>query len=528
MTTRLPRAPGEREDGASDHALVSARAIMVLGTASHVGKSLLTAALCRILSDDGHRVAPFKSQNMSLSSAATPDGLEIGRAQALQAEAARVAPDVRMNPILLKPMGDAVSQVVLLGRVHGVARAAEYHLGRVEEYFPTVTRAYASLAAEHDIIVLEGAGSPAEINLKATDIANLRMAEAANARCLLVGDIDRGGVFASLLGTMELLDPPERARIVAFAINKFRGDAALLASGVAEIERRIGIPCAGVVPWLRDVGLEDEDGVGYDDAPRVRDRAWGRPRGAARALRVAVVRLPLMSNPTDTDALAAEPSVDLAFADRPEDLAHADLVLVPGTKQTLSALAWLRETGFDRALEAVATRAYVVGICGGMQVLGERVRDPEGVEGGGDECGLALLGARTTLVSEKIVRRVRVTPRPHALFGATERVAANGYEIHMGRTILAPGVRAFADVEREGGTALEDGARSADGRVVGTYVHGLFEDDVLRHAVLRALRATRGLAPARAMLPRAAEREARIDRLAAHVRASLDLRAFLA
>lgn len=520
---------------------MTARALMVLGTASHVGKSLLTAALCRIFVQDGYRVAPFKAQNMSLNSAATPDGREIGRAQAMQAEAARIAPTVEMNPLLLKPTSDVGSQVVLLGQVHGMQHAADYQRRRVGEFFPIVVDAYRSLATEYDIVVLEGAGSPAEINLRATDIANMRMAEAANARCLLVGDIDRGGVFAALLGTLELLEPHERARVHGFVINKFRGDRALLAPGITEIERRVGIPSLGVVPWLRDVGLDEEDSVALDDAPQVARRAWHvrRRDDATRRLRVAVIALPYLANATDFTALAAEPSVDLAYADRPDEIAHADVVVLPGTKETLGALRWLGND-FSRAIRAFAEHHMVLGICGGYQLLGEHVADPHGVEGGGEMSGLGLLPVRTVLAREKVTRAVRVRPRPHALFGIETSASAYGaasrdetldgagYEIHMGRTICASDARVFADLTCDGSAPRSDGAVSADGAIVGTYVHGLFADDALRWAFVRAARSRADLVPPTRLVRYGAEREARFDRLATHVRCSLDVEAFLA
>ncbi|GAC1349020.1 MAG: cobyric acid synthase [Vulcanimicrobiaceae bacterium] len=505
---------------------MSARAIMVLGTASHVGKSLLAAALCRILSDDGYRVAPFKAQNMSLNSAATPDGREIGRAQAMQAEAARIAPTVEMNPLLLKPTSDMGSQIVLLGRVYGNQRAADYHRRRVQEFFPVVCDAYRTLAARHDVIVLEGAGSPAEINLKATDIVNMRMAEVSGAACLLVGDIDRGGVFAALLGTLALLEPHERARVRGFAINKFRGDAALLAPGVAEIERRIGVPSLGVVPWLRDVGLDEEDGVAYADAPRIANRAWSPATGTARPLRVAVVAFPYLANATDFAALGAEPSVDHAYAERPGDIAHADVVVLPGTKDTLGALRWL-DGGFGAAIRAFATRGTVFGICGGYQALGEAVADPYGVEGGGSRPGLALLPVETVLAREKVTRAVRVRPRAGAFFGDhVVRLEGGGYEIHMGRTTLRNGARPFADLTSDGEATI-DGAVSPDAAIAGTYVHGLFADDALRWAFVEAARERAGLAPAARLVAYGAEREARFDRLAAHVRGALDVRCLI-
>ena len=506
---------------------MSARAIMLLGTASHVGKSVLAAALCRILADDGYRVAPFKAQNMSLNSAPTPDGREIGRAQAMQAEAARVAPAVEMNPILLKPTSSSGSQVVLMGRVHGVEGAAEYHRRRVEQYFPIVVEAYRSLAAKHDVIVIEGAGSPAEINLKATDIVNMRVAHAADARCLLVGDIDRGGVFAALLGTLALLDPAERARVHAFAINKFRGDLSLLAPGVEEIERRIHVPCAGVVPWLADLGLDEEDSVALEDAPRIRARAWnGTALGAARPLRVAVIALPYLSNATDFAALACEPSIELAYAEGAQDLAAADLVILPGTKNTLEGLGWLRATKLAEAIGAFAARGPIFGICGGLQILGRTIADPHGVEGGGSAQGLALLPLDTVLTPQKVTQSVRVRPRNGALFGMTTgELSGAGYEIHMGRSTTEHDM--FALLERENGELVADGAVSRDRRVAGTYVHGMFSGDELRHAFIRAARAACGLHPPDELMPHGAEREARFSRLANHVRGALDLRLLL-
>ncbi len=503
---------------------------MVLGTASHVGKSVVTAAICRILANDGVRVAPFKAQNMSLNSAATPDGREIGRAQAMQAEAARIAPSVDMNPILLKPTSDRSSQVVLLGRACGVQSASDYHERRTLDYAPIVVDAYRRLAETYDVIVLEGAGSPAEINLKATDIVNMRMAAAADARCLLVGDIDRGGVFASLLGTLELLDATERARIAAFAINKFRGDYALLEPGVREIERRIDVPCAGVIPWLHDLGLDDEDSVALEDAPIVANRGWHATAGhLERPLRVAVIALPFLSNATDFAALAAEPDVDLAFARTPEDLAHADVAIVPGTKETLADRRWMRERGFDTALTACARRAYVFGICGGLQILGNRIDDPHGVEGGGSDTGLELLAIDTVLSREKITEPVTIVPRKGAFFGVESRESEGlGYEIHVGRSARNEAFWPFADVTRRGGERVEDGARSADDRVVGTYVHGLFANDAARHDFVRAARQRVGLRAPTALAPIAEERDARFERLAAHVRASLSLEALFA
>jgi adenosylcobyric acid synthase len=393
------------------------RALMVLGTASHVGKSVLTAALCRILRQDGFRVAPFKAQNMALNSAATPEGLEIGRAQAMQAEAAGLVPSVDMNPVLLKPCADARSQLVVLGRVAGEVDAREYHGRRVHELFDLVVESYRRLAARHDVIVLEGAGSPAEVNLAETDIVNMRMARAAGAACLLVADIDRGGVFAALVGTFALLPPADRRRIRGFVVNRFRGDLELLRPGVAFLERRLARPCLGVVPYLPNLGLDEEDGVALEDRRTVA-RCWPDESGAGRRLRVGVLALPHLSNFTDFDPLAAEPSVALAFVSRPADLARADVVIVPGSKQTLDDLHWLEREGFAAPLRALADHGrIVIGICGGMQMLGREVSDPDGMEGGGQAQGLGLLGLRTVLGREKVTVRTRAVLHHGELFG---------------------------------------------------------------------------------------------------------------
>src|SRR3984885_13450493 len=360
-----------------------ARAIMVLGTSSHVGKSLLTAALCRTFADRGVRVAPFKSQNMSLNSAATWEGLEIGRAQALQAEAARIPASVHMNPILLKPAGDMTSQVVVRGKIWGRLSASQYHQRRVEELMPIVRESYATLAAQHDVIVLEGAGSPAEINLKAHDIVNMRMAEMADASCLLVGDIDRGGVFASLYGTVQLLEPAEQARIKGFVVNKFRGDVALLEPGIRTMEDRIEKPCLGVVPYLENLWLDEEDSLGLPAHDSLHEARWSfasAGASAGRPLRVAVIAFPSLSNFTDFDALRSEPSVAVRFCRKPQQLHGADVVILPGSKQTVDDLLGMRTEGVDEAgieqEKKTKKTGLITGICGGMQMLGQIILDP--------------------------------------------------------------------------------------------------------------------------------------------------------
>jgi adenosylcobyric acid synthase len=507
---------------------MSGRALMVLGTASHVGKSILTTALCRILSDDGFRVAPFKAQNMSLNSAATPDGREIGRAQALQAEACRIPPSAAMNPILIKPSCDTASQVVVLGKVWGQVTAADYHQRRVEELFPIVVDAYAQLVREHDVIVLEGAGSPAEINLKAHDIVNMRMAKAAGAACLLAGDIDRGGVFASLFGTVELLDPDERALLRGFIINKFRGDVNLLRPGLEMIAERIRVPCAGVVPWLRNLDLDEEDSVALEQRRTV-NRAWAdRSTSPDRAVRIGVIAFPYMANFTDFDELSAEPSVALAFLENPSDVRDADLLILPGSKQTLDDLAWLRRGGWEPEIRTFAGRAGIVGICGGMQMMGQGIEDPDGAESRGaarGARGFGLLPMTTVLQDEKVTRPLRGRVVANGVYGERLEIPCfAGYEIHMGETVYAEGARPFAEIQRSGESGcIPDGAVAQDCRAFGTYVHGLFHDDAFRHSFIAAARSACGLAPIQSRAFVTAEREGRIDRLAEHVRQSLDM-----
>jgi adenosylcobyric acid synthase len=502
---------------------------MILGTASHVGKSILTAGLGRILADDGYRVAPFKAQNMSLNSAATPDGGEIGRAQALQAEACRAIPCVEMNPILLKPSTDTGAQVILLGKIWGQVTASDYHTRRVEHLFPEVLNAFGRLTKGHDLILLEGAGSPAEINLQEHDIVNMRMAHAADAACLLVSDIDRGGVFASLLGTLELLEPEDRARIRGFVINKFRGDESLLRPGVTAMERRLGIPCVGIVPYLHNLGLDEEDGVALEDRASALRRWKNYETGPARALRIGVIALPHMANFTDFDALALEPSVSLAFLEDPEEMAAADLLVLPGSKQTINDLDWLHHRGFAQELRRLCKKGTpVAGICGGFQMLGSAIDDPRGIENQGEPCsrrGLGLLPVRTLLHAEKTVRRVQGHVRAEFFgVGARPEKGFTGYEIHVGETVYEPGSRPLAEIVRqEIPGSVPDGAVSTSGRALGTYVHGFFDNDDFRHSFLAAARKSMDLAPAESWANVAAERETRIDRLADHLRKSLDI-----
>ena len=504
-----------------------ARAIMVLGTSSHVGKSLLTAALCRIFAQHGHRVAPFKSQNMSLNSAATVEGLEIGRAQALQAEAAGVAPSVHMNPILIKPSGNNSSQIIVRGKIWGRVTAADYHQKRVEELLPLVRESFATLASQYDVIVLEGAGSPAEINLKEHDIANMRMAEMADAQCLLMGDIDRGGVFASLLGTLELLEPNERERIRGFVINKFRGDAGLLWPGIRMIEERVEKRCIGVVPYLHSLMLEEEDSLGLTVTTQTQwapDPSSGRLLD--RPLRVAVIALPSFSNFTDFDSLRAERSVSLLFCRTADAIAQADVVILPGSKQTVDDLLWMREQGLDLEVQRYAKAGLVIGICGGMQILGESITDPLGMEREGSVEGLGLLPIRTIMQGDKVTRNSTGEVTTTVLFGQPfpDR-AISGYEIHIGRTIYQAGATHFAVLSSDSGSPAvrNDGCISADSRVFGTYLHGLFDDDGFRHQFLQAARAFHKLAVRNDLHLWKQLREESLDRLAREVETELDM-----
>lgn len=458
------------------------KALMLLGTHSSVGKSLLVTAFCRILARRGVRVAPFKAQNMSNNAGVTPEGGEMGRAQLVQAEAAGIHPHTDMNPVLLKPEGNRRSQVVLNGQVAGYIEAGNW-LQVKKRLWDDVTAAYDRLASRYDAIVLEGAGSPAEINLKAGDIVNLRMARHAGAPCLLVGDIDRGGVFAALAGTMLLLEPEERAQIRGFLINKFRGDPALLGDGLSMLqEKAFGVPTLGVIPYVSNLLIADEDAVALE-----------RPRQALAPiigqLDVALIHLPHVSNFDEFDALDAEPGVCLRYVQRAEDLGQPVAILLPGTKVTLSDLAWLRNRGLDRAILAAHEQgAHVVGICGGYQLLGEWLADPQGIEGppGRKAPGLGLLPISTDFTAEKQTYRSCL----RLLAGDTcAGETVKGYEIHSGESRRRDGTRPLGEIVERSGRAvcIPDGAVAEDGRTWGTYLHGIFENDGFRHGWLRQL-----------------------------------------
>lgn len=472
-------------------------ALLVAGTTSDAGKSVVTTGLCRALVRRGVRVAPYKAQNMSNNSMVTRDGAEIGRAQWVQALAARAEPEAAMNPVLLKPGGDRRSHVVVMGRPAGEVSSRDFVDGR-RHLARAAHDAFDDLAARYDVVVAEGAGSPAEINLRSSDYVNLGLAQHAGMATVVVGDIDRGGVFAAMLGTVALLEPPDQRLVAGFVVNKFRGDPTLLAPGLRQLEELTGRPVHGVLPWDPDLWLDSEDALDLE----------GRRAGERDALlKVVVVRLPRISNFTDVDALGLEPDLDVVFAADPRDLADADLVVLPGTRATISDLAWLRSRGLDRAVVAHAGAGRpVLGICGGFQVLGRTVADPDGVEGaaGAVVDGLGLLDVRTDFGVEKVLR----LPTGSALGAAT-----TGYEIHHGR------------VTRGAAEEFLGGARS--GGVFGTMWHGSLESDGFREAFLAEVARLRGVArtPSGASFP--AARERRLDLLGDLVEEHLDVDALL-
>jgi len=502
-----------------------ARSIMVQGTASHSGKTIMVTAICRILRDMGLRAAPFKAQNMALNAFVTDDGGEIGVAQALQARAAGIRPTVDLNPVLLKPTGDSVSQVIIHGRVHATMGAVEYHgfKARAQGF---VMESFERLAGEYDVVVLEGAGSPAEINLRENDIANMGVARMTDSPVVLVGDIDRGGVFASLVGTLELLRPDEKARIKAFIINKFRGDMALLRPGLDFLTKRTGIETLGVVPYMDNMGLPDEDGVALERTLRkTREKGGSVDRGAEKQIRIIVIRLPRISNFTDFDPLQEEPSVCLEFTEDPSSLQGADMVIVPGSKNTQADLRWLRERGFDKALDQYrASGGVIAGICGGFQMLGRSVSDPLGMESSASSStGLGLLDVDSTLCSEKATFNVEATPLT-PLFGP---LSVKGFEIHTGETTVSK--RPLFTITKRGGKKADipDGAVSRDGLVWGTYIHGIFHNESLRRAVLTPLAVAKGVTLPTGNVPYETRLERSLDALARSVRESVDMERLL-
>jgi adenosylcobyric acid synthase len=481
---------------------------MIQGTGSHVGKSVLVAALCRIFARRGVKVAPFKSQNMSNNSAVTPDEKELGRAQAVQAAACGLAPRTDFNPILLKPSGERHAQVVVNGEVTGTLEAGDF--GQVRRrYAPAAEAAFRRLEQEFDLIILEGAGSPAEVNLRDFDIVNMWMARVAQAPVLLVGDIDRGGVLASLLGTLALLTADERRHVRGMLINKFRGDQALLMPGIREIERRMGLPCLGVIPYWRHIQIPEEDAIEWR---RLEDER----HASASSVTIGIVDAPCLSNFTDFDGLAREPDVRLVRIPSSTET-HLDALIFPGTKHTAQALRYVNASGIDRVARRVHDQGgMLLGICGGYQILGRQILDPEGVESShGPLDGLGLLDVITTFAPRKVIRQV------HGVHRESGR-AVHGYEIHMGQTTTGRSVASLFDIKAgEGATRRPEGAVSEDGQVWGTYLHGLFDHPEFRRAFLNRLREHRGWPPLDPQPENSLEHH--LDKLADLVQSSVEL-----
>jgi adenosylcobyric acid synthase len=487
------------------------KAIMFQGTGSGVGKSLLTAAFCRILHQNGVRVAPFKAQNMALNSFVTADGKEMGRAQVYQAEACGLMPDVRMNPILLKPTGEMCSQVILMGRPVANMSGRDYYV-RHAEHLTVVRAAYDSLAQEFEVIVIEGAGSPAEINLQPRDLVNMQMAAYAKAPVILVGDIDRGGVFAWLKGTYDLIQDSYKHLVSGYLINKFRGDKGLLQPGIDQFRQLLHIECLGVLPWFQGITVDQEDGVHLNEAAQVREEA---------ALKIAVIKLPRISNFTDFTPFVVDEDVSIYFTSNPELLLKSDCIILPGTKNTRADLQFLHETGLAKAIwQARRAKIPIWGICGGYQMLGVVVNDGLGIEGQpGVSQGLGLLDVETTMTPHKWLEQTEVQIQIHGL-GLNCHV--KGYEIHMGRTIAVNEVQGISPQR-----GVELGAMSEDGLVLGTYLHGLFENDEIRLAFLNMLRYKKGLLPRKKTRSYRAFKDGNLNKLADWMRDNVDIKRLL-
>ena len=463
-----------------------AKALMIVGTMSNAGKSLVTAGLCRVFYQDGKSVAPFKSQNMALNSFITREGAEMGRAQVVQAEAANIEPSALMNPILLKPTSDKGSQVIVLGEAIGTMTAGEYYKMK-HTLRPAILKAFNTLSDSHDVIVIEGAGSPAEININKDDFVNMGMAKMAKAPVLLVADIDRGGVFASIYGTVMLMDEEERSMIKGIIINKFRGDVEILRPGLKMIEEKTGIPVVGVMPMI-DVDIEDEDSLS--------ERISGHSE--VNLIDIAVVRIPRMSNYTDFNVFELIPGVSLRYVKTPRELGNPDMIIIPGTKNTIGDLKWMRQSGMEAMILKKAAQGTVVfGICGGYQMLGKNISDPYGVEEGGDTPGLGLLNVETSFIEKK--RTIQMEGK----FGQVRGIFSNlsnkplfGYEIHSGVTEF-PEDNALTAIKpiHENGEIMLEGSQNVQGNmnVYGTYVHGVFDGEGIAAAIVEALLDKKGL-----------------------------------
>ena len=477
-----------------------AKSIMIQGTMSNAGKSFLTAALCRIFRQDGYSCAPFKSQNMALNSFITKDGLEIGRAQAMQAEAAGIEPSVFMNPILLKPTTDVGSQVIVNGEVRGDMRAADYFKYK-KELVPDIMNAYEKLAAEYDIIVIEGAGSPVELNLKSDDIVNMGIAKLTNSPVLLVGDIDRGGIFPQLLGTLMLLENDERELVKGLVVNKFRGDKNLFNDGVKILRERGEKPVVGVIPYI-NVNIDDEDSLS-DKLENI---------SADKIIDIAVIKLPHISNFTDFDVFSQYDGVSVRYVTKFSQLETPDLIIIPGTKSTISDMKWLRESGLETVIKrCVSKEIPLFGICGGYQMLGEKISDPCNSEGGGNIDGMGLLKCRTVFYPEK--KRCRTSGKFSGIGGIFSSLSDknfSGYEIHMGETIS------------ENAPLLSCGG-AFSGNVYGCYVHGIFDDSKISSTIIEALYKRKNILFGGKRIDRKAYKDDQYNILAEEVRKNMDL-----
>jgi adenosylcobyric acid synthase len=490
-----------------------AKTLMIQGTASAVGKSIIAAAFCRIFKQDGYRVAPFKAQNIALNSFVTAGGGEIGRAQAVQAEAAGIAPTVDMNPVLLKPTSNAGCQVIVMGKVAKTISAQDY-TNYAPSLLKTVMGSLERLRAEYEIVVIEGAGSPAEINLKEQEIVNMRIAKASGSPVLLAGDIDKGGVFASLVGTLELLDKDERHYVKGLIINKFRGDVTLLKSAIDFIEKHTGLPMLGVIPYFRDIRIAQEDSV-YLDEREESDTEGG--------LDIAVIRLPHISNYDDFDPLEEE-GCTMNYITQRFEVGNPHLIIIPGTKSTVADLHYLHHAGLANIiLDKAKAGTPVVGICGGYQMLGKKILDPQRVESEKTEVdGLGLLNVVTEFAAEKSTSQVRARVIANiGLLAGTKGQELNGYEIHMGQTRSEEKTSAFQIIETpQGKVDYTDGVLNAQGTILGTYMHGLFHNDDFRQTFLNNLRRHWGAAESKGGTM---AKEQQYDKLAELVRQSLNM-----
>jgi adenosylcobyric acid synthase len=496
---------------------MTAKTLMIQGTGSGVGKSLLTAAFCRYFYQAGYKVAPFKAQNMALNSFVTENGEEMGRAQVYQAEACGLKPEILMNPILLKPSGDNNSQVILLGKPDGSRDAKDFY-SRHLKHKEVVTQALAELKNKYELVIIEGAGSPAEINLKEWDLVNMFIAEKAAAPVLIVGDIDKGGVFAWLKGTYDLLSKNEQDRVIGFIINKFRGDIDLLQPGIEQFEEMIGKPVFGVVPYLRDLVVDEEDSIPQRFYPAEHD--------ASQVLNIAVIELPRMSNFTDLSPLAYDPSISLQYIQHPSQLKDHDLIILPGSKNSVDDMNFLNKQGMSRKiLNCHEAGTMILGICGGFQMLGQKITDPEYLESREMETGgLGLFDFETTLNPDKLTRQVQLETVKSRVF--SEGVKCEGYEIHMGRTTFATSYTALFS-SSNGENPMNFGITNQTGTVFGTYLHGFMDNNLFRESILRYIRNEKGMPELQNKFNYAQFRSRELDKLADLIKSSIDMEAII-